>query len=106
MISKLEEGISMYKNIGKKIMNLAKFLGWFGLIAGLGTSLFLLIPALDEEIEFWIFLIPFIAGLLSVLSSWPLYGFGQLVDDVRIMKDGANGSAKESKEELPSSRLQ
>ena len=77
----------MFKNIGKKIMALAKVLCWFGivvsLIAAVGAGL---AAAQQGGSNVVIGLIGgIVVAVLGVLASWigsfVLYGFGQLIDD-------------------------
>lgn len=75
----------MYDNVGKKIMTLAKVLGWIFLIAGLIITE----GFVSEKREFLIVIIPLISGILLFISSWFLYGFGKLVDDVSAMRNAS-----------------
>ena len=87
----------MYKNVGKKIMVLAKVFGWLfffvGIIAGLIN--------LDDGND----LVGYVAlaiGVVSLISSWYLYGFGQLVDDVKVIRNASTGAKKQAiPDELP-----
>lgn len=88
----------MYDNVGKKIMTLAKVLGWVFLIAGLIITE----GFVSEKREFLIVIIPLISGILLFISSWFLYGFGQLVDDVSAMRYAAKEADRDTvSEELP-----
>lgn len=88
----------MYSNVGKKIMTLAKVLGWVFLIAGLIITE----GFVSEKREFLIVIIPLISGILLFISSWFLYGFGQLVDDVSAMRYAAKEADRDTvSEELP-----
>lgn len=88
----------MYSNVGKKIMTLAKVLGWVFLIAGLIIT----VGFVSEKREFLIVIIPLISGILLFISSWFLYGFGQLVDDVSAMRYAAKEADRDTvSEELP-----
>lgn len=73
----------MYKNVGKKIMVLAKIQGWLGLIAGIIVFIVIVVNDSDSLPLGLIFLI---AGILLYISTWALYGFGQLVEDVHEIK--------------------
>lgn len=88
----------MYNNVGKKIMVLSQICGWLGLAAGIITWIALLA---DENPLGWIALG---GGIVSLLSSWFFYGFGQLVQDMHEAKD-AKAAPEEPKEvvsdELP-----
>ena len=73
----------MYENVGKKIMMLAKVLGWIFLAAGVIAFIVLLAMEFSDGIAF----ASLAGGVLMYISSWFLYGFGQLVDDVRIIRN-------------------
>ena len=79
----------MYNNIGNKIKGLAMFVGWLGLIAGIIVCVVLL---QDTTRDYWsgrnvantgndwLGWTALVMGFVSVISSWPLYGFGELID--------------------------
>lgn len=88
----------MYDNVGKKIMTLAKVLGWIFLIAGIITA----IVFMSFGWKFFIVIASLIGGVLLYVSSWFLYGFGQLVDDVSAMRYAAKEADRDTvSEELP-----
>lgn len=88
----------MYSNVGKKIMTLAKVLGWVFLIAGIITA----IVFMSFGWKFFIVIAPLIGGVLLYVSSWVLYGFGQLVEDVSAMRYAAKEADRDTvSEELP-----
>ncbi len=88
----------MYSNVGKKIMTLAKVLGWIFLIVGIITSMLFI----SYEWKFFIVIAPLIGGVLLYVSSWILYGFGQLVDDINAMRYAAKEADRNAvSEELP-----
>ena len=88
----------MYDNVGKKIMTLAKVLGWIFLIAGIITA----IVFMSFGWKFFIVIAPLIGGVLLYVSSWILYGFGQLVDDISAMRYAAKEADRNAvSEELP-----
>ena len=88
----------MYKNIGKKIQTLAKIFGWLLLIAGVVVCLVFLIKSggvnseyryakqLKREYNIYA-IISLVSGCMGYIFTWMLYGFGQLVDDVHIMRE-------------------
>ena len=46
---------------------------------------------------FWTGMIPLLAGAVLFAAAWPLYGFGQLVEDVSALRQHAEqGAAKNS----------
>lgn len=88
----------MYSDVGKKIMMLAKVLGGIFLIAGIITT----IVFASFGWMFSIVIIPLIGGALLYTSSWFLYGFGQLVDDVSVIRNAPKEAPKDTVfDELP-----
>lgn len=79
----------MYNNIGKKIKVLAKVCGWITLIGGFLIFFILLGDYWIDEIWY----IPFLA-LLGFISSWPLYGFGDLIENVQKIADSKENNQK------------
>ena len=83
----------MFDNVGGKIKTLAAVLGWIDLIAGFIVAL----AFWTGEMGFWTGMIPLLAGAILFAASWPLYGFGQLVEDVSTLRQRAeHGAAKSS----------
>lgn len=75
----------MYKNVGKKIKVLAQVLGWLCLAVGIILALVYLTDELSQND-----LLGFIGlavGVVTFIASWFMYGFGQLVDDVRALRN-------------------
>ena len=73
----------MYDNIGRKIKLLAKFL--FGLEAAISmvSAVYYIFEGITENITglFWLgLLILFIGPLCAWISTWLLYGFGELIE--------------------------
>ena len=86
----------MFNNIGKKIKALAKIICWFGIISSIFSGIVLLAFAG----EFWGFAIiglstMIVGPLLAWISSWMLYSWGDLVDNVQAIK------CKQCGEEVP-----
>ena len=81
-----------FYNISGKIKNFAKWSCWISLIvlwiAAVLSSFGLLI--MDQEIFCWIPLVGAVvlSGLVWV-SSWPMYAFGQLVEDTQVIRQQA-----------------
>jgi len=81
----------MFENIGKKIMNLAKFLCWIGIIFTIsgGIASILISPFFTDVISIWIvvrgLLIAIIGPFVSWVSSFVLYGFGRLIENSDIL---------------------
>ncbi|MBE6776652.1 MAG: hypothetical protein E7542_00860 [Ruminococcaceae bacterium] len=80
----------MYNNISGKIKSLAKFL--FGLFAmlGIASGLVLLFIGLTESVNDFI-----ISGIITIIvvpiiawiSTWLLYGFGELIEKTCIIAE-------------------
>ena len=77
----------MYNNVGKKIMELAQIIGWLCFVAGIIAGIILL--ATGKQIG-WAVLG---GGVVELVSSFFLYGFGQLVNDIHEMKGNEPASA-------------
>ena len=76
----------LYTNIGGKLRTLAKICGAIGIVCFCIGVLILTLGIL---------------GLLCLISSWPLYAFGQLVDDVHKMSGGSVISGGSASDDLP-----
>lgn len=74
----------MFTNIGSKIKTLAKILAWIGIIVSIIIGIRYVILGIENlQSEFVVlgFLCTLIGSLLSWISSFCLYGFGQLVEN-------------------------
>lgn len=90
----------MYSNVGKKIMILAQVLGWIFLIGGIIFGITYLSDHTSSNDVLCV--IGFVGGPLLFISSWFLYGFGQLVDDVSIIRNAPKEAPKDTvSDELP-----
>ena len=88
----------MYSNVGKKIMDLATICGWITFVCGVLIWLGYIADGSSYNNSVgWIWLGVGVAGFIS---SWPLYGFGQIVDDIHAMRNQAPASATQN-DELP-----
>lgn len=83
----------MFENVGSKIKGLASFFCWGGIIASVVGGIWL-IALLDEDFILPGLLIIALGSLLSWVSSFVLYGFGELVSNSAIIagKTTANES--------------
>lgn len=70
----------MYENVGGKIKVCAVVTGWVLCLVGIFTGLALL------KISVIFTLLCFMGGALGLVGSWPLYGFGQLIEDVSALR--------------------
>ena len=68
----------MFNNIGGKIKSLAQVVCWIGIICSVISGI--AIMATDEDLAFSGFVIIVIGSLVSWVSSFTLYGFGQLIE--------------------------
>lgn len=83
----------MFENVGSKIKGLASFFCWGGIIASVVGGIWT-IALLDEDFILLGLLIIALGSLLSWVSSFVLYGFGELVSNSAIIagKTTANES--------------
>ena len=89
--------MKLFNDIGDKIKSFAKAWGWLLLICTIIAWLVLLI---DRGADEWLPWIVLVSGIACIPSSWVLYGFGQLVDDVHSMRSQSAESAAQN-DELP-----
>lgn len=89
----------MYSNVGNKLRTLARLCGVIGIVCAAICVLAEVITMFDE-FNGIVAVSGLVLGLLCVVSSWPLYAFGQLVDDVHAIRGGGAGKAPAS-DELP-----
>ena len=73
----------MYEDVGKKIQVLAKICGWTVLVLGVIGFFVVLTNEYVSNLLAWGSLF---AGLMGLVSTWLLYGFGQLIDDIHDMR--------------------
>ncbi len=95
----------MYANIGKKIKTLASVIGWVGIalscIAGLAIFIYSLGDSETIVKGFLIgILIAGIGSLVSWISSFLLYGFGELVDKTASLERHFCGDSKDSEHKI------
>ena len=88
----------MYQKIGKKIMELAEFSSKLTI----GACIILELLILFTAPELWLYgLVVFtIIGYASYVSTWVIYGFGQLIDDVNAIRRNTE-KADDYDDELP-----
>ena len=75
----------MYDNIGGKIKGLAKTMFIVEAIGAVITGIVLL--ATDDDLIFAGLLTLFCGPIIAWVSSWVLYAFGELVEDVHNIRD-------------------
>lgn len=83
---------NLYENIGGKIKNWAKWIFIFEAIGAVIAGLVLLFT--DEDLILYGFLTAICGPIVAYVSSWILYAFGELVEDMHAMRD-KEGTAKE-----------
>ncbi len=87
---------NMYNNIGKKIKGLASALFITATIAAIISGIVLMF--LGESMILFGFLVMIIGPLAAWISSWMLYGFGEIIDKLCEIEQNTRGvSGKEKK---------
>ena len=71
----------MFSDIGKKLMSLGVVLAWATFFA---CMLWFLVLLAEENINCIYF---FLGAFASFPAAWPLYGFGQLIDDIHAIRN-------------------
>lgn len=82
----------MYDNIGGKIKALAKFIFIFQAIAMFITGIVLL--AVDDDLIAVGLPLALVGPLLAWISSWLLYGFGELIEKTCQIERNTRGDGK------------
>ena len=77
-----------YSNIGDKIKNLAQVLFVLGAIVDI--SLGIILMGTDEDLIIFGLLLILLGPVVTWVSSWLLYGFGQLIENSDIIADTYN----------------
>lgn len=83
----------MFNNIGKKFKVLAKVMFWLQAIGAVITGIILLAEGEDETLIYSLLLI-LVGPLYAWISSWFIYGFGELIDkaaDIEYNTRGGKG---------------
>lgn len=86
----------MFTNIGKKIMGLAKFVCWLGIILSVllgiliivtGQSSFTVNGVTTSAPSVLVGVLVIVIGVIaSWISSWMTYGFGRLIDNTEALR--------------------
>ena len=90
----------MFSNIGGKIKTLARVICWLGIICSVFFGAFVM--RIDDNSALLGFLLMCLGPLLSWVSSFTLYGFGQLIentDQLVINNENSNLSKENDKHE-------
>ncbi len=69
----------MFNNIGEKIKNLASFFAIIGIIVSCMTGLMMITSGEDSFILVG-FIVMVVGSLVAWISSWILYGYGELIE--------------------------
>ncbi|MEG1262861.1 MAG: hypothetical protein RSD95_12670 [Clostridia bacterium] len=83
----------MYQNIGKKIKGIAKFYAWMGVFFSVVYAAIIMIGGVpDVQIGMTGRIIAGIVvlamgSLIAWISSWLVYGFGELIENVKKIAD-------------------
>ncbi|MDD5916956.1 MAG: hypothetical protein PUC63_05445 [Clostridiales bacterium] len=84
----------MYDNIGRKIKGLAK-----AIFVAQGISMAIIgivLMCMDEDLILYGVLTLILGPILAWISSWLLYGFGELIDKVSDIERNTHGETNES----------
>lgn len=84
----------MYDNIGGKIKGLAKASFVVATIAEVITGFALM--AVDEDLIIYGLLAMFVGPIVAWISSWCLYGFGELIDKACEIERNTRGGERKS----------
>lgn len=90
----------LYSNVGGKLQLIAKICGVVGLVCAAIGILVMLLTGFDDE-ALLAGIICVVAGISCIVSSWPLYAFGQLVNDVHDMRSNTKNEPDFEPVELP-----
>ena len=84
----------MYDNIGGKIKGLAK---WTFIVEAIGLIIAAMFIMVDDEDMIPVGLLAMIVGpLVAWISSWVLYGFGEIIDKLCEIANNTRGGATKS----------
>ena len=84
----------MYNNIGGKIKGLAKASFIVAAIAAVITGIALM--ATDEDLILYGLLVMVVGPIVAWVSSWLLYGFGELIDKASDIERNTRGGERKS----------
>lgn len=94
----------MYKNVGKKIKKIATFMGYLSfVIAVIGYIVsFCNYDSSDYFFDTFLYWVgPIITPAILLLASFPLYGFGQQVDQLNDFHHKNFNNVSVNSDELP-----
>ena len=93
----------MFDNIGAKMQKLAKILAWVIIICSLVAAVSVFFIAISSVYLLGMLLLVPVIAVAGVLIAWAstitLYGFGQLLEDVRAIRTKAEATQTKAAEE-------
>ena len=78
----------LYENVGGKVRVVAKVIGVVGCLAmvvGLVWAIGAMVTGEDWAVPIALGILG--GGFVFLVSSWPIYGFGQMIDDVNNIRN-------------------
>lgn len=75
----------MFDNIGGKIKTLAQVVCWIGIVCAIISGFVIIVN--DKDSFFLGFIIIVIGSLISWISSFTLYGFGEIIDQLKCSNE-------------------
>ncbi len=94
----------MFRNIGGKIKTLAQIITWLGIIASVLGGF--IVAAIDDDLIAVGLLIVVVGSLASWISSFLLYGYGQLIQNTDIIASAVRQAPYHSAPTQPSAPVQ
>lgn len=92
----------MFENIGRKIKGLTKIICWVGIIASVVAAIAMM--SMGDDILLVIGIIMLVVGpIMSWVSSFIMYGFGELVDRTTSVEQILSGGQPMSSGSYPTS---
>ena len=89
----------MFSNIEKKIKTLAKVLTWIGIVASVVAGVAIILTGLSQYAGGAAVALGILTMIFGSLGSWlsnlVLYGFGQLIEDTRKIRELAEAKTQE-----------
>ena len=89
----------MFDNIGKKIKSLARVLCWVGVIVYVIAAIIMIVIGIEEyedTLSALGVILLFVGPLMSWISSFFMYGFGELIDKVCDIERNTHGGERKS----------
>ena len=81
---------NLYSNIGNKVCTVAKVCGFIGVASFfIGLICFAIWFFAYEDAMLIFGPLLMVLGIVSLISSWPLYAFGQITNDIHAMRKDA-----------------